>query len=324
MRTERSLSSLTAREQVSALRHHLRKRLGLDRSVALPLINHGFNTTFRLRHRDQDLAIRINVSSGHDVRGVRGELELVSHIAETAGLRVPQPQPLFDGDLLGLLAFPGEANSFPVVAYTWLEGRHWPSAPPAWAAIGRAFRQLHRATVGFQLSENAERRVLNDCLDGVEGFPEIADFQQVTQGANGVLGQLGSVPRQLVHFDLHEENVKFHQGQIGVFDFDDAVWAWPAADVAQILIYIRSGKDPLRAEEGFWEALDATPADMGVTTEELEFLVAARGILLAGSVRDSTNPEIHCLTEKYLESTRIRVSHFLDTGRFDPTVSRAW
>lgn len=315
-------SRASQREQIGLLREACRtvlSRHGVE-PKALKLVNHGYNTTFRGLGKNLDVALRINISSRRTLAHVQGEVAFVEALMGV--VPVPRPAPLFDGRSFTAVEVPGWPEPRPLVAYDWLEGRHPPAGPNAWRATGRALGRIHRAAVS-RLPLGAERPVFEDVLDGQPFRLSARVFAEVRERADALLRRFNKKPRQLVHFDLHLGNVKVSAGPGGervyqIFDFDDAVWAHPVEDVAQVLLYVR-GKSPnaRRCREALWEGLETSPAELGATAEELETLVAGRIVLLANDLVGSPSSELRADRARILQKSRRILTRFLATGRVE-------
>ncbi len=122
----------------------------------------------------------------------------------------------------------------------------------------------------------------------------------------------GSSP---LHADLHGGNLKWHEGRLAVFDFDDAGLGLPVLDLAITTFYLRRGGDEAAEtalREGYTEVLpwpDVAPGD-------LEALVASRQLLLANDLLGSSTASLRAMAADYLVTTVARLRHWFDTGTF--------
>ncbi|MFZ4507897.1 MAG: phosphotransferase enzyme family protein [Fimbriimonas sp.] len=312
-------AALSNRQQIGLVRRALVKILPSHSSLSLA--THSFNTTFRLQIGSDSFAIRVNINSQRTPSEVRGEVALVEVLAESGEVHVPRPAPIFDGSPITFVSVPGFEVPRPVVAYEWLSGRHFADSPRLWHRVGSSLRAIQRATKDLELPDGCERPVLKDVLDGLLWRLEGAEFSEALAIANAALESLNHQPRQLLHFDLHPGNLKVHEDQVSVFDFDDSVWSWTAADVAQSLFYARSARNSRESESEFWRGFGLKPEDLGTSMSQIEALVAGRALLLADDLAGTINAELREMIPRYLEVTRKRIRHFLSTGVFDPKVA---
>lgn len=285
------------------------------------LVNHGFNTTFRVRGRGLDAAVRVNVNSRRSAAAVLGELALVQFLGEAGVVAVPRPVPLFEGEPLSALTVRGEDRQLPVVAYAWVEGLIRQGSVAKWGRIGEAMGRIQAATRGWELPEGCERPVLRDCLDGqawrLGGAGTV--FAECAERANAVIERLrAESPAQVLHFDLHPWNVMERGGAVTVLDFDDSVWTHPAVDAAQALYYLRRLGRAEGAERSFFSGLGGGPNALGVTEVELEWLIGGRVVLLANDILGAVTVGLQGEAAEYVEVSRGRLERLMATGRYEP------
>lgn len=319
-------TSLSERQQVGVVRSLLISALTkhgvLTPEMSLTKVNHGFNTTFRLRGPGLDVALRVNVNSRRTVADIQGEVFWMQYVGQTGRISVPEPVQLFDGRPMTTVWSEELDRDLPIVAFRWVKGRV-ASDPPSLRlarAIGQAMRTLHEITPGIELPEGSDRPVGRDVLDGLPWrLGNNPATTETREKGDAVLQRLEEVlPRQLCHFDLHFSNVMRVKNGITLLDFDDSVWTWPAVDAAQTVYYLRCEIDGARLELAFWRAYGAKVTDLGVTEGDFESLVAGRQLLLANDLVQNVSAELVAIAPKYRRATVKRCEHFLTTGRFDP------
>jgi len=318
-------ASLRQPAEVSRIRTALVQLLqahGVHGSIRL--VAHAFNTTFRVRNDEFDLAVRVNVNSNRTLEEVRGELAFVQLVAEAGTVIVPVPSPIFGGSALATVEVAGLPPGRPVCAYTWIEGK---SASPKHGkrlgqAMGQAMQRLHAITFPVERLAEGSRPLILNPIDGLPiRWPSESVFDESYTRASEAFARQAAQPARLMHYDLHYGNVKWSAQGLAAFDFDDSVWAWPAADVAQSIYYLRGAGEHQSLERGFWEGLGQTREDLGISESDFEALVAGRALLLLTDLIGNVTREMIDLVPGYLDVTRTRLEHFLRTGSFDPTVA---
>lgn len=296
------------------------------------LLNHGYNTTFGLRKGDQRAALRINVNSVRTLGQLQGELSWV-HALKDSDVWVPQPFPRIDED--GFLARVPRTDLLPDaeagsklygVLYSWLPGRttghNW--NPVIAHEVGRATTSLHRHAATWQVPEGAEFTDPIDVMLGAE--LELAarrpHFAEVLARGNEVLLRLRKdEPMRPIHFDIHMWNLKWHDNRLAVFDFDDCRSGWRAWDAAITLFYLRRFANPVECEAAYWQGLGQTLDDLKVSHDDMEALIACRGIFLASEMLKEWTADLQQIGTAYVDVTEKRIEHYLKTGVFDPNVA---
>ncbi len=301
-------------------------RFGLDVD-RLELVLHGFNTTFRVDTRaGATVALRVNTNSLAGPEHLLAQQAWVHAIATETDVHVPDPVPTTDGEVFATVRSEAVDRDFRVVVNAWLEGADVGECDAEQArALGRVMATLHRQAAGWAPPGGSAFPLFDEPLCGDENRLEgsarldpagraVLDeaFRRTREAFD--LGLAGAAPLA-VHGDLHGGNLKWSQGRLAVFDFDDAGLAAPALDLAVATFYLRrdgeeGGEAALR--EGY-ESVGTLPAlDPGA----FEALVASRQLLLANSLLTSTTPEFREMVPEYLDRTVHRLRHWLQTGRF--------
>lgn len=119
-------------------------------------------------------------------------------------------------------------------------------------------------------------------------------------------------PAIIVHGDLHGGNLKWHNGRLAVFDFDDCGIATPSLDLAIATFYLR------RLDPSVEEALRAGYDEVRGLPQPADFeaIVASRQFLLANDLLRSSTPEFRDQAAAYLDTTIDRLTRWRESGRF--------
>ncbi|HWA83797.1 MAG TPA: phosphotransferase [Fimbriimonadaceae bacterium] len=317
-------ASLTERGQVGRLRAaapEVCREFGIE-PARLRLLTHLFNTTFRVDSPDgRRFALRMNVNSQSSLAQIRAEVEWVEALQGRLDLaqpvRTPSGTPVVSKE--GILDRPIHC-----VLYSWLGGRLAAKAatPRTLFLLGQAMGEMHRHAASWQIPSECRFKALPDLLYGeAYALPPGGALERTLARGAEIFERLARRPRIPVHYDLHLYNAKVCRGRVYVFDFDDAVLAWPAADLAVSLFYLRGFPDAEELEASFRGGAGVDLAEEGVTEEELEVLVACRGIFLANAMAGMINPKLAAQRGRYLDVTERRLAAFEQTGRFDPRIA---
>lgn len=329
----KSFDQLGKRGQVSRLKETALEMLGQYpiRVRELKAINHGFNTTFGVRTEDgTKFALRINTNSLRDDGEMNAEVAWVRALANETELSVPNPQATREGGHIAEAWSDALERKLRGVLYSWLPGKNAgiPMQTATAEAMGRATRIMHEHAAKFVLPKGARLKPAKDALFGypfqehrLSSQTDKKIFREVIDRGNRMLEELNRQPLIPIHYDLHMWNVKWFRGKLSVFDFDDSIMGTPIMDAYVTLFYIRVNPNLEEIEEAYWRGLESSPAQMGMSREDFEWLVASRAPLLVNELFKNETAGLVELAPKYAEVTEKRLRHFMDTGRFDPRVA---
>lgn len=301
----------------------------------LRLLNHGFNTTFRVDTADgQRFALRLNVNSRRTPGNLAAETAWLRALAADTELVVPVPQMADDGEVTELMPFEDLGRPVAATLFSWLPGRDVGDEPTLdqMRAVGRAAATLHEHAAGWSLPPGAELPTIDRPLMDVENrfdadhelltpdrrtvidatFAEVqARYDELLLvGGSGSGGGAGP-KRQPLHADLHNANLKWHRGHLAVFDFDDSGIGVPIQDLAIAAYYLRDAPEHEAAMHEGYAAVRALPDH---TTAQYEAIVASRNLVLLNDVFATTIPEWRAMLPRYLANSIVKLRHYLDTG----------
>ncbi len=293
---------------------------------ALALVLHGFNTTFRVDTvGGEPVAIRVNTNSSTTPAHLVAQQGWVHAIACETDILVPDALATPEGSTFVTVSGPDTGREFLVVANTWLDGPDVGECDVEQArALGATMAILHEHARTWTVPCGGDLERFDEPLFGdrnlLEGSPRLSPdgrrvvdeaFRRTRQGF--AMSAAGADPI-ILHADLHGGNLKWHQGRLAVFDFDDSGLGVPALDLAVATFYLRDADPALEAalREGYAAVAPLPDTQVGA----FEGLVAARQLLLANSLLASSTAEWREASEAYLDTTVERLRHWLDTGRF--------
>lgn len=325
---------LSDADQVEALRPAAlaaAEQFGLD-VHRLEMVLHAYNTTFEVETvaasgepRGRRFALRVNTNSSSTPAQVAAQQAWQLAIAEQTTVLVPEPLRTADGGWFAEVEAPGFGRPVLVTCASWLDGPDVvePDAEVA-RELGRAMARLHQQATTWPLPDGAAMPTFDSPLFGDDDLLDTATGLTAEQRATIDEGRrltsaafarvYAGAPVIALHADLHGGNVKWHEGRLAVFDFDDCGFGVPALDLAVSTFYLRHG-DP--APE---EAMRAGYAEVAplprVPEADFEAMVASRQLLLANAMLGSTTADLRAGIETYLPLTADRLRHWMDTGRF--------
>lgn len=321
-------AEVTARTQVNRLRRLAQEALpawGL-RGASLTLLNHGYNTTFRVDLPDgRRFALRVNTQPHKTAAHLRAEVAWLVALSAQTGLRVPTPQPTTTGALCAAVPSPDHGRELPLVLFSWLPGRNlgerWTRTQAR--AVGAAMAGLHDHAEGWTMPVDAKLPLFDDVLTDLPN--RLADHPALDAEARRVLSAAYERAQRLqdeafagatmipLHADLHGHNLKWHDSQLAVFDFDDAGLGVPALDLAISAYYLRDDQASEQALLAGYASVRPLPS---VTPEQFEAMVAGRNLLLVNDLIDQPNADLRAMVPGYVAMSVTRLRHWLDTGVF--------
>jgi Ser/Thr protein kinase RdoA (MazF antagonist) len=293
----------------------------------LSLLNHGFNTTFRVDTTDgQKFALRLNVNSRRSSQQLRAETAWLEALSRDTALRVPTPQRARDGGLTTMVYSSDLDRDLPATLFSWLPGKDLGDAatPAQMREVGATAATLHQHALHWAFPADAALVSLESPLmDSPNNFlgdnefltaerREVIDaaFAQVSAALKTLFAK--DAPRAL-HADLHNWNLKWSRGQLYVFDFDDSGIGVPAQDLAIAAYYLRD-RDALEAAllEGYLGAVPLPP----FTSAEYEAVVAGRNLVLLNDLLVNTTADLRALLPRYTANSVTKLRAYLETGVF--------
>lgn len=253
-------ADLTYRQQILRLRKAAQAGVTARGLVGkLEFIQHGENTTYRLKTADGDFLVRIHRGGYQSTQRIRSELVWLNAMHD-AGLRVPQPV-AFGRELVQLVEVEDEAEPRRMVLFRWTHGRFLSKISGGTAAeYGRVLGQLHSFVADWEPPSDFDRARLD--VEGLIGATPVmggnfdllpdtalstfedarAEIRRRTQG----LGH-GKNTFNLIHADLHFRNIVFTPDGAVPIDFDDAGFGYFISDLAVAISsfnHLKLGPEP--------------------------------------------------------------------------------
>lgn len=316
-------------EQAEALRPAAvaaAEEFGLD-VVRLEVLLHSYNTTFDVGTADGGrYAMRVNTNSASTVPEVLAQQAWQLAIAAETPVRVPVPRVTRAGAPCARVRSEPLGREVLVTCASWLAGPDVEDPDVEQGLeLGRAMARLHEHARGWPLPEGGRMPVLDeplfgdeDLLVGAEGLDgeQHQVLARARERADEAFARVHAAgPVVPLHADLHGANLKWHEGRLAVFDFDDCGLGAPALDLAISLFYLRGG-DGDAVERAVLEGYADVAPLPEVDPADLEALVASRQLLLGNDLLGSSTAALRGRARDYLVVTVDRLRHWLATGRF--------
>jgi Ser/Thr protein kinase RdoA (MazF antagonist) len=219
---------------------------GLEKN-SFTLLRDGQNHVFSARRNGDGKAtgrrviVRVTDDSHRSAALIGGELSWLAYLS-AHGCAVSRPIPASDGTLMTSLTIDGQQVH--LVCFTYLDGsqidptdpRQW--TPDLFAELGRELGRIHALSEKFT-PDPAKRRYA--WYEETE-YRHIPDrFRRlvpdaVLEAIKGVIARLRGRPTGrgeygLIHSDVYADNFFFGDGQVRLFDFDQACYGWYVYDL---------------------------------------------------------------------------------------------
>jgi len=327
-------SELSVRQQRTALMAIAERALESYalRAERVRLINSGFNATFRVdTTTGEKFALRININSHRTPANVRAEVSWTEALSQEGSVTVARPQPTLTGELIGEVKSEYFATPRPVVLYSWLGGHDVSDVetPEKFWATGVAMARLHEHTRQWSLPVDASTPRLDSPLwNAVDRLDEqhlplpradIAFLRSMLEQSTTVINRVWQGSEgQLIHADLHTGNMKWYRGRLAILDFDDCGVGLPVQDLAVATYYLRDNEEHESALREGYGSVTALPS---VTTDDFEWLVAHRNVLLLTEVAGWVTAEFKTMLPKYAATSVRKLRAFSESGHFSHGLS---
>lgn len=224
------------------------------------LLNYSENITYLVTSADYSTKsiLRVNRPGYHSKEELEAELIWIESILETTTIKVPEPIPGLNGDIVQIIATDKDGNPYHCVMFSFLngdspneEGEH--DLVEHYKKLGKITALLHNQSQEWSRSNLINRPTwdfettlgLNPkwgkWQEGLAVTPErLLLFQKVSEVIQKRLSQYGKSSDRfgLIHADLRLANLLVEEEDIKVIDFDDCGYSWYLYDLATALSFI--------------------------------------------------------------------------------------
>ncbi|HUS15559.1 MAG TPA: phosphotransferase, partial [Chloroflexia bacterium] len=242
MARDRAFSTLSARGQAYRLRALAYAALPAFavEPVRVRLISNHLNGIFRVDAADgRAYALRISHPTWRTDADLETEIAWLVALAAETDVGAPVPLPTRDGARVTVASAPGVPEPRRCVLFTWLPGVDLIHrlTPTYLSQLGVLAALLHAHAARFQAPPCLPQRRMDRIY--ARGEPDVlftatsaafftpgtgAIFAAVRERVDAAFARRYADPvgLHLIHNDLHQENVKVHQGRLYPLDFEDA------------------------------------------------------------------------------------------------------
>jgi Ser/Thr protein kinase RdoA (MazF antagonist) len=254
----------------------------------LTLLEHGFNTTFRVDTRDgRRFALRLNVNSRRTSENVAAEVAWIAALARDTELSFAAPLANRSGAFVTTVPSVELERDVHAVVFSWLPGRDVGRAPTAEKAraMGEAMAVMHEHAAKWNLPAHTDLPELADVFwslpDNLDAghldvnSDDLSLIRWAVDVVSAVMTRVVTGPLRPIHADLHGWNTKWDRGRLSVFDFDDSGFGVPAQDLAVSTYYLRPQDDLVEALREGYASVAELPR---IADVDFEALVAQRNL----------------------------------------------
>ena len=285
-------------------------------------INYEYNATFKVTIADStNYALRININSPRSAENIRAEVAWVNFLEAVDGILTPRPIANRSGKYVTTVSHAHSGRELNCILYSWLDGEEVGDEPTLEQlhALGQAMARLHASSKDFILPSDSALPSFQDPFWETEDFllsdkskldsqeKELIDaaFKKIIAGTDALYSQNTA---QVIHADLHGWNMKWHNNQLSIFDFDDSGIGLPIQDIATALYYLDTPEQDEAMLNGYTSVKQLPPH----TKADLEMLLIHRRLMLLNYLYETNNQEHQELIPTYLEETLRRLRVFLE------------
>ena len=211
------------------------------------------NALFRLRTKNgRSYIMRVCTPGWRTETDLISEIMWLQALSRESNIRVPVPQPARNGDFFVEAADVSVPEARRCVVMSWIPGALLGTRlnEANLYKMGALFAGLHAHGAKFKPPSGFSERKMDsiyargepDVLfseSSNDAFtPETADIMRRTVNkVNEAFAHLYASPQglQVIHNDLHHDNIKIYHGQLCPFDFEDTIWGYAVQDIAMAM-----------------------------------------------------------------------------------------
>ena len=315
-----TFAKMTGEQQVESLIPWAQAVLGAYglTGAKIESINHEFNSTFKVTSQaGERFALRVNVNSTKSIDNLRAEIFWMSKITQ---VKTPTPVARQDGEYISSAWHDASARDLNAVLFTWLEGEEVGDEPTdeQLFAAGAAMAKLHQNSKSLSFEGRANLPRLDGVLGGADDHllddkSNLSDTERelvkraFKRIAEVVHAQFAHHTPQPIHADMHGWNLMWHDGELAVFDFDDAGIGTPLQDLATSLYYLDTPEQDAAWLKGY-ESVAPLPE---FSADDIVALRMQRRLILLNYLHESTTPEHREMVGEYSIETMRRLTEWL-------------
>jgi Ser/Thr protein kinase RdoA (MazF antagonist) len=318
-------SELTTEEQIQSLVEPATRILAQYEIFDFELKNiaHEYNSTFSVSTpTGEKFALRINVNSNRNESNLAAEMTFLNTLAQSGRFRVADPIRNLAGEFVTKTFHAANGKDLLCVLFAWLEGEDVGDEPTLEVIyqMGVLMAHLHEMTKNLVLASGEELPSLDDFMWHVEDYLlgekstlSMDDKAKIATGRKAIEAELKGLfvanQMQPIHADLHGWNLKINDGELSVFDFDDAGIGLPLQDLATAIYYLDTDEE-VKAIKAGYESVRQLPS---YSENQMKALLLQRRIHLLNYLYETQNPEHREMLPEYQAETFQRIDDFMSS-----------
>ena len=296
------------------------------------LMSNDFNGIFRVdTFGGEKYIVRVCLpEGGHSLTEVRSEMMWLAALQRDTDLGAPQPQPTRDGDLVTTVELAEVPGPRHCVVFGWAPGPDLADRLTVEnvSKLGELAARLHQHTISFSPPDGFYIKTADKvfpCGEPVVLFEkdhhqlmpsERRDvFQSAVECVETAIEGLYADRRGLrvLHYDLHQWNIKVFRGKLYPIDFEDLMWGHPVQDIAITLYYLQGYEQYPALRAAFRRGYTRHSSWPEQYPGQIDAFIAGRGLELANFVLQDPNPDYRNEAPAFIERTEGRLRAFLES-----------
>jgi len=267
--------------------------------------------------------------SGHSLPEIRSEMMWLDALSRDTDLGVPTPLVNQDGALVTTMEVEGVPQARHCVVFGWIPGPDLADRLTLENVerMGSLSAQLHAHAETFRPPPEFSIKTADSVFPfGDENLlfdeayrnlvpPDRRDlFQRTILRVEAALGALYADRRgrRVLHYDLHQWNVKVFRGKLYALDFEDLMWGYPVQDIAITFYYWQDLAQFGELREAFRRGYTQHAGWPEQVRGQIDTFIGARGLDLANFVLEDPSLEWRQNAPAFLERTESRLRALLE------------
>lgn len=295
----------------------------------ISLINHGENTTFKIKSSDgKKYVLRIHRSDYHSSKGLLEEFRWMNTL-KMDGLSLPFPILSKKGSPIVSVSSPEIGQPRHCDLLEWVEGHFKEKglSPKHLYALGKLIAKIHSKSRYFK-SKHRTTWTAEDMLGKSAKFGSLSQIDGATSSQLKIIrsGQLKYLkilkdlehrfPNRMgmIHSDLHFGNLLWTRSSIGIIDFDDCGYGFFMQDLATPAWMIQLNKkiSPESKELLVQALLEGYSSEIPMDDHDRKmlehFAVVRELMILAWLQSRRDNPKLHPNMKRAIERTMVALT----------------